>query len=95
MVTTVAETSNDQTLGIARSPRSTWVWCSSTLQRDAVRQVLTAAGCGWWAATRYGNEVELATDVDIGWDALIATEALEAAGYALVDYDLNAEPAAP
>ncbi len=93
MVASMDDKTTGHVLGISRSPRSTWIWSGSTAQRDAVREVLAAADCPWWPAKRYGGFVDLATDVGIGWDALTATEALEAAGYTFVAYDQNGEPA--
>ena len=71
----------DDVLLVSTSPRSTWIWAPDTATCDRVRAALTASASTWREAVRYGEPVENVTDVEIGWDATQACEALAASGF--------------
>lgn len=79
----------ERELGVTRSSRSTWVWARHAEECEMARAALDAAGglAHWSQAIRYGMPVENVSDVDIGVDALEALDALEAAGFTLVEIE--------
>lgn len=82
------EFSNDfaeQELGIAHSPRSTWIWARDEDDSMTARTAIATAGglAHWTQAVWDGEILENVSDIDIGADALEATVALEAAGFTL------------
>lgn len=72
-------------LGLARSPRSTWIWARNEDDTVAARAAIDAAGglAHWGQAFWNGEVLENVSDIDIGADAQETTEALEAAGFTL------------
>ena len=67
---------------MSTSPRCTWLWSPDEVTAERVRAVLDESGNSWTVAQRRGQQLPLATDVDIGVAALEACEALASAGFA-------------
>lgn len=74
-------------LGVTSTPRSTWIWARNSEECAQARRAISSAGglARWAQALRYGRPVENVSDIDIGVDALEAMEALEAAGFELIE----------
>ena len=72
-------------LGVTSTPRQTWIWARDAAECAHVREVIERdKDAHWEPATRYGDIVDNVSNVDIGWDAQAAREALAAAGFKLV-----------
>lgn len=86
---TTVDDLGERELGVTSSPRSTWVWAKHPEECQLARAAIDQAGglARWSQATRYGQPVENVTNIDIGVDALEAMEALEAAGFTLVEIE--------
>lgn len=78
---------HENQLGVTSTPRSTWIWARNSEECARARGIISVAGglARWEQAFRYGRPVENVSDIDIGVDALEAMEALEAAGFELVE----------